>query len=178
MGASKVFGPQKGATEQDIAQLDSALHHFGTYLEKMTQRTLINIAGSGAAGGLALPLLAFTQATLSPGIDLVANAVELEKQLIDADLVITGEGRMDSQSAQGKTPIGVAKLAKKYHRPVIALVGGYLPDYDVVHQQGIDAVFSILPGVATLQQAFDNAEQNLQETAYNVARLYALSLQK
>ncbi|SUC21473.1 glycerate kinase [Proteus mirabilis] len=178
LGASKVFGPQKGATEQDIAQLDSALHHFGTYLEKMTQRTLINIAGSGAAGGLALPLLAFTQATLSPGIDLVANAVELEKQLIDADLVITGEGRMDSQSAQGKTPIGVAKLAKKYHRPVIALVGGYLPDYDVVHQQGIDAVFSIMPGVATLQQAFDNAEQNLQETAYNVARLYALSLQK
>lgn len=178
LGASKVFGPQKGAIEQDIAQLDSALHHFGTYLEKMTQRTLINIAGSGAAGGLALPLLAFTQATLSPGIDLVANAVELEKQLIDADLVITGEGRMDSQSAQGKTPIGVAKLAKKYHRPVIALVGGYLPDYDVVHQQGIDAVFSIMPGVATLQQAFDNAEQNLQETAYNVARLYALSLQK
>ncbi|MCT8265191.1 glycerate kinase [Proteus terrae] len=171
-GASAIFGPQKGATKDDIAQLDNALHHFGTYLEKMTQRSLINIAGSGAAGGLALPLLAFTQATLSQGVELVANAVELEKQLIDADLVITGEGRMDSQSAQGKTPTGVALLAKKYHLPVIALVGGYLPDYDVVHQQGIDAVFSIVPGVSTLADALHDAQKNLSETAYNVARLY------
>lgn len=171
-GASAIFGPQKGATKDDIAQLDKALRHFGTYLENMTQRNLINIAGSGAAGGLALPLLAFTQATLSPGIELVAKAVELEKYFIDADLVITGEGRMDSQSAQGKTPIGVALLAKKYHRPVIALVGGYLPDYGVVHQQGIDAVFSIVPGVSTLDDALRNAQKNLSETAYNVARLY------
>nr|WP_265576313.1 glycerate kinase [Proteus sp. CD3] len=171
-GASTIFGPQKGATKDDIAQLDNALHHFGTYLEKMTQRSLIHIAGSGAAGGLALPLLAFTQARLSQGVELVANTVELEKQLIDADLVITGEGRMDSQSAQGKTPTGVAKLAKKYHLPVIALVGGYLPDYDVVHQQGIDAVFSIVPGVSTLSDALNNAQRNLSETAYNVARLY------
>ncbi|MDM3867769.1 glycerate kinase [Proteus faecis] len=171
-GASAIFGPQKGATKDDIAQLDKALLHFGTYLENMTQRNLINIAGSGAAGGLALPLLAFTQATLSPGIELVAKAVELEKYFIDADLVITGEGRMDSQSAQGKTPIGVALLAKKYHRPVIALVGGYLPDYGVVHQQGIDAVFSIVPGVSTLDDALRNAQKNLSETAYNVARLY------
>ncbi|QAV23543.1 glycerate kinase [Proteus hauseri] len=175
-GASVIFGPQKGATQDDIAQLDNALHHFGTYIEKMTQRSLINIAGSGAAGGLALPLLAFTQATLSQGVELVANAVELEKQLIDADLVITGEGRMDIQSAQGKTPTGVAKLAKKYHLPVIALVGGYLPDYDVVHQQGIDAVFSIVPGISTLSDALNNAQQNLNETAYNVARLYALTV--
>ncbi|MDL5168173.1 glycerate kinase [Proteus faecis] len=173
-GASAIFGPQKGATKDDIAQLDKALLHFGTYLEKITQRNLINIAGSGAAGGLALPLLAFTQATLSPGIELVAKAVELEKYFIDADLVITGEGRMDSQSAQGKTPIGVALLAKKYHRPVIALVGGYLPDYGVVHQQGIDAVFSIVPGVSTLDDALRNAQKNLSETAYNVARLYTL----
>lgn len=171
-GASAIFGPQKGATKDDIAQLDKALRHFGTYLEKMTQRNLINIAGSGAAGGLALPLLAFTQATLSPGVELVAKAVQLEKYFIDADLVITGEGRMDSQSAQGKTPTGVAKLAKKYHLPVIALVGGYLPDYDVVHQQGIDAVFSIVPGVSTLDDALHNAQKNLSETAYNVARLY------
>ncbi|WP_426774088.1 glycerate kinase [Proteus faecis] len=171
-GASAIFGPQKGATKDDIAQLDKALRHFGTYLENMTQRNLINIAGSGAAGGLALPLLAFTQATLSPGIELVAKAVKLEKYFIDADLVITGEGRMDSQSAQGKTPIGVALLAKKYHRPVIALVGGYLPDYGVVHQQGIDAVFSIVPGVSTLDDALRNAQKNLSETAYNVARLY------
>ncbi|QNH66158.1 glycerate kinase [Proteus vulgaris] len=171
-GASAIFGPQKGATKDDIAQLDKALRHFGTYLENMTQRNLINIAGSGAAGGLALPLLAFTQATLSPGIELVAKVVELEKYFIDADLVITGEGRMDSQSAQGKTPIGVALLAKKYHRPVIALVGGYLPDYGVVHQQGIDAVFSIVPGVSTLDDALRNAQKNLSETAYNVARLY------
>ncbi|MBI6529477.1 glycerate kinase [Proteus vulgaris] len=173
-GASAIFGPQKGATKDDIVQLDKALHHFGTYLEKMTQRNLINIAGSGAAGGLALPLLAFTQATLSPGVELVAKAVELEKYFIDADLVITGEGRMDSQSAQGKTPIGVALLAKKYHLPVIALVGGYLPDYDVVHQQGIDAVFSIVPGVSTLDGALHNAQKNLSETAYNVARLYTI----
>lgn len=177
-GASAIFGPQKGATEDDIRLLDSALSHFGTYLEKFTQRQLMDIAGSGAAGGLALPLLALTSATLSPGIQLVANAVELEKQLIDADLVITGEGRMDSQSAQGKTPIGVAKLAKKYHLPVIALVGGYLPDYDVVHQHGIDAVFSIVPGISTLAEALKNAPKNLNETAYNVARLYALSVKE
>lgn len=120
-----------------------------------------------------MPLLALTQATLSPGVELVAKAVELEKYFIDADLVITGEGRMDSQSAQGKTPIGVALLAKKYHLPVIALVGGYLPDYDVVHQQGIDAVFSIVPGVSTLSDALNNAQYNLSETAYNVARFYA-----
>lgn len=177
-GASAIFGPQKGATQEDIAQLDNALHHFGTYLEKMTQRSLINIAGSGAAGGLAVPLLAFTQATLASGVTCVANAVGLEKHVADADLVITGEGRMDSQSAQGKTPIGVAKLAKKHHLPVIALVGGYLPDYDVVHQQGIDAVFSIIPGVSTLADALHNAQYNLSETAYNVARLYLLSVKK
>lgn len=175
-GASAIFGPQKGATKDDIVQLDKALRHFGTYLEKMTQRHLINIAGSGAAGGLALPLLAFTQATLSQGVDLVAKAVELEKYLKDADLVITGEGRMDSQSAQGKTPTGVAKLAKKYHLPVVALVGGYLSDYEVVYQHGIDAVFSIVPGVSTLSDALDNAQKNLSETAYNVARLYALAI--
>ncbi|OAT26484.1 glycerate kinase [Proteus myxofaciens] len=174
-GASAIFGPQKGATLEDIDLLDNALHHFGTYLEALTQRSLINIAGSGAAGGLAIPLLAFTTASLKPGIELVAKAVELEKHLFDADFVITGEGRMDSQSAQGKTPIGVAKLAKKYHLPVIALVGGYLPDYGIVHQQGIDAVFSIVPGVSTLSEALTYAQRNLSETAYNIARLYSLS---
>lgn len=173
-GASAIFGPQKGATSEDIDLLDNALHHFGKYLEVLTQRPLINIAGSGAAGGLAIPLLAFTTASLKPGIELVAKAVELEKHLLDANVVITGEGRMDSQSAQGKTPIGVAKLAKKYHLPVIALVGGYLPDYGIVHEQGIDAVFSIMPGVSTLSEALTYAQRNLSETAYNVARLYSL----
>ncbi|MEQ4922530.1 glycerate kinase [Proteus hauseri] len=177
-GASAIFGSQKGATEDDIQLLDSALNHFGTYLENFTQRSLINIAGSGAAGGLALPLLALTSATLSPGVQLVAKAVELEKQLMNADLVITGEGRMDSQSAQGKTPIGVAKLAKEYQLPVIALVGGYLPDYGVVRQHGIDAVFSVVPGVSTLSDALAHAQQNIAETAYNVAAIYGLSFTK
>ena len=173
-GASMIFAPQKGATTTDIVLLDQALHHFGAYLEAMTQRQLVSIAGSGAAGGLALPLLAFTKAALSSGVELVAKAVNLESYFHQADLVITGEGRMDSQSAQGKTPTGVAKLAKKHHLPVIALVGGYLPDYDVVYQHGIDAVFSVVPGISSLAQALENAQRNIAETAYNVARVYRL----
>lgn len=174
-GASAVFGPQKGATPEMVTQLDAALRHYGTLLEQATGREVINAPGAGAAGGMGAALLGMLNARLRPGIEIVIETLRLEDALRDADLVITGEGRLDSQSIHGKTPIGVARVAKRYGLPVIGIAGSLAKDYQVVHQHGIDAAFSVLDRVVSLEEALAEAADNLEVTARNVAAVWRLA---
>ncbi|GLQ71499.1 glycerate kinase [Vibrio penaeicida] len=177
-GASATFGPQKGATEADIRLLDQNLNHYGQLIRKQIGRDVINAAGSGAAGGMGAALIAFTHAKLQPGIDIVLETVGLENQLEGADLVITGEGRIDWQTAHGKTPMGVASLAKKYDLPVIALAGCVGENYQAAYQCGIDAVFAAVPRALDLSTAFQEAGENLTNLSENVARMWSMNLGK
>ncbi|MEQ1976871.1 glycerate kinase [Xenorhabdus sp. SGI240] len=174
-GASAVFGPQKGATPEMVKSLDSALRHYGMKIESLTGKRVIAAAGAGAAGGMGASLLGCLGARLQPGIEIVIETLQLEDVIQGADLVITGEGRLDSQTLYGKTPIGVACVAKKFGIPTIALVGGMSRDYHVVHQHGLDAVFSIIPEACSLADALANGADNLQVTARNIAAIWAIS---
>ncbi|MEW6998842.1 glycerate kinase [Colwelliaceae bacterium BS250] len=169
MGASTIFGPQKGASAEMVKQLDISLQTLGEHLEAISNKDILNAPGAGAAGGMGASLLACLNAKLTPGIDIITTTLKLADHVKDADLVITGEGRIDSQTVFGKTPIGVAKIAKQHNCKVIALAGSLAADYDVVHQHGIDAAFSILPRLMTLDEALDSATENLIVTARNIA---------
>lgn len=174
-GASAVYGPQKGATPAMVAQLDANLAHFADVIEQQLGQAVAAVPGAGAAGGMGAALLAFVQARLRPGIEIVMEAAGVEAAIRDADLVITGEGRMDSQTVHGKTPIGVARLAKRYNKPVIGIAGSVSADAGVVHQHGIDAVFSVLTQVSTLEDAMAQAAANVRITSRNIAACLKLS---
>ncbi|WP_264805185.1 glycerate kinase [Cytobacillus sp. NCCP-133] len=168
-GASAIFGPQKGASPEMVKILDQNLAHFADVAEAAIGKPYRNIEGAGAAGGIGGSLLAFLNADLKRGIDIVLSAVDFETEVKDADLVITGEGQIDSQTIYGKTPIGVAKAAKKYGVSVIGLAGSLSDDCHVVHEHGIDALFSIVPGTITLPQAIEQAAIYMERTARNIA---------
>ncbi|TRX57913.1 glycerate kinase [Thalassomonas sp. M1454] len=170
-GASQIFGPQKGATEQTIKTLDDNLNIFGQKLEQASGKSIINIPGSGAAGGMGAALLACLNSTLTPGIEIVTSALNLSSHVKDADLVITGEGRIDSQTVFGKTPVGVAKIAKQNQCKVIALAGSLADDYSVVHDHGIDAAFSVIPRIMDIDEALISGHENLVTSARNIASL-------
>ncbi|EGR4057589.1 glycerate kinase [Vibrio cholerae] len=174
-GASAVFGPQKGATPEDIQLLDGALRQFGLLTAKVTGKMVLESAGAGAAGGMGAALLAYTEARVRPGIEIVLETVQLAHQVSDADLVITGEGRIDSQTVHGKTPMGVAKVAKRFDVPVLALCGCTGDNYQAVYQCGIDAVFAAVPRAMSLEDALKESDFNLADLAENVARLWVLS---
>ncbi|WP_217564182.1 glycerate kinase [Vibrio cholerae] len=174
-GASAVFGPQKGATPEDVQLLDDALLQFGLLTAKVTGKMVLESAGAGAAGGMGAALLAYTQARLRPGIEIVLETVQLAHQVSDADLVITGEGRIDSQTVHGKTPMGVAKVAKRFDVPVLALCGCTGDNYQAVYQCGIDAVFAAVPRAMSLEDALKESDFNLADLAENAARLWVLS---
>ncbi|EHB3460563.1 glycerate kinase [Salmonella enterica] len=176
-GASAIFGPQKGATAEMVNTLDAALENWGRHIYQATGREVINAPGAGAAGGMGAALLGLLNAELRAGVEIVVETLQLEQAVKDADLVITGEGRLDSQSICGKTPIGVARVAKRYHKPVIALAGGLQHDHHVVYQQGIDAALSILSHIVTLPEALHEAEYNLSMSARNVAAIWRLARQ-
>ncbi|MGD8170803.1 glycerate kinase [Vibrio sp. TRT 21S02] len=174
-GASAIFGPQKGASEQDIALLDQALHNFGMLTEQVTGQDVLSRRGAGAAGGMGAALLGYTNAILKPGIEIVLETVNLKEIVKDADIVFTGEGRIDSQTVHGKTPMGVAQVAKLYDIPVIALAGCTGHGYQAVYQCGIDAVFAAVPRAMSLQDAMNESDFNLADLAENVARLWSLT---
>lgn len=132
------------------------------------------IAGAGAAGGMGAALVGLLGAELKPGIQIVIEALKLAEAVADADLVITGEGRIDSQTIHGKTPIGVARCAKQFGKPVIGIAGCLTDDYGVVHEHGLDAVFAVVNRAMSLPEALATATTNLQLTARNVAALYLL----
>ncbi len=173
-GASAVFGPQKGADLQMVAQLDNNLKHFAEMILQTTAVDICAVPGAGAAGGLGGAFLAFTNATLSSGIDLVLDALNIDQHLIGAELVITGEGQIDNQSVRGKVPIGVARRAKAQQCPVIALAGSVRAEREFLSNHGIDAAFSILPGVLSLEQALAQAAENLTQCAANLAAIWAM----
>lgn len=172
-GSSAVFGPQKGATKDMVADLDGWLMNFAKVAQAQFPKADPLAPGTGAAGGLGFAFQAFLQGKLEPGIDIVLETIALEKALLDADLVITGEGRLDEQTAMGKAPVGVAKLAKKHGKTVIAFAGSVTSGARECNKQGIDAYFPILRQITTLEAAMDHeqATQNLADTAEQVMRL-------
>ncbi|KFC07316.1 glycerate kinase [Trabulsiella guamensis ATCC 49490] len=168
-GASRIFGPQKGASEAMIVELDRNLEHYADVIKKTLRIDVKAVPGAGAAGGMGAALMAFLGAELRSGIEIVTQALNLEEHIHDCSLVITGEGRLDSQSIHGKVPVGVANVAKKYHKPVIGIAGSLTHDVGVVHQHGIDAVFSVLTSISTLEEAFRGAFDNIYRASRNVA---------
>ncbi|MBY6197023.1 glycerate kinase [Vibrio hangzhouensis] len=177
-GASHVFGPQKGATPEMVATLDANLAHYADIIKATNGRDVINTAGAGAAGGLGAALLGLFDASLRPGIQIVMDAVSLSDVVKDADLVITGEGRIDSQTIHGKTPIGVARTAKQYDIPVIAIAGSTAKDCAVVHEHGIDAAYSVVLGATDLPTALKEAAFNVEMTSRNIAAAMAMNFSK
>ncbi|ANU37403.1 glycerate kinase [Vibrio scophthalmi] len=175
-GASQVFGPQKGATPEMVAQLDSNLAHYSEVIKQQLGHDVLNRPGAGAAGGLGAALMGLLNAELRPGIEIVMDAVNLTDVVADADLVITGEGRIDSQTIHGKTPIGVARAAKKHSVPVIGISGCLTQDCGVVHEHGIDAVFAVVNRSVDLPTAMAEAAENIELTARNVAAMFALKI--
>ena len=168
-GASRIFGPQKGADEATIVELDRNLSHYADVIKKSLQIDVKNVPGSGAAGGMGAALMAFLGAELRSGIEIVTQALNLEEHIHDCTWVLTGEGRLDSQSIHGKVPVGVANVAKKYHKPVIGIAGSLTRDVGIVHQYGIDAVFSVLNSVSSLEEAFRGASDNIYRASRNIA---------
>ncbi len=164
-----MFGPQKGATAQMIDRLDSGLRHYARIIARDLDIDVLSLEGGGAAGGMGAALMAFLNAELRSGIEIVTEALKLEEQIHDCSLVVTGEGRLDSQSVHGKVPVGVARVAKKYRKPVIGIAGSLTHDVGVVHQHGIDAVFSVLTSVSTLEEAFRGAFDNIYRASRNIA---------
>ncbi|WP_316391380.1 glycerate kinase [Citrobacter farmeri] len=168
-GASAVFGPQKGATAETIDRLDTALAHYAQIIARDLKVDVLELAGGGAAGGMGAALYAFCGAQLRRGIEIVTDALQLDACVADADLVITGEGRIDSQTIHGKVPVGVAKVAKRYNKPVIGIAGSLTADVGIVHEHGLDAIFSVIYTICTLDDALKNAAENVRMTARNVA---------
>ena len=173
-GASAVFGPQKGATPEMVTILDANLARFAQVVKETLGIDVDPIPGAGAAGGLGAGLIALLGASLKRGVDVVADAVQLDKHMAQASLVITGEGKIDGQTIHGKTPVGVAKRAKKYGVPVIGIAGMLGEDCDAVYRHGIDALFSIVPGTVSLETALLNGEKYTEQLAENLARLIRL----
>ncbi len=172
-GATYIFGTQKGVTDEMKPIIDKAMKHFA---EKTTEKLGVsceNIAGAGAAGGLGFAFLSYLKAELKPGVELVMQATDTEEKIKDADVVVTGEGRLDSQTVMGKAPIGVAELAKKYNKKVIAFAGSVSDDAILCNANGIDAFFQIVRGVTTLDEAMktDNAVKNMELAVEQVFRL-------
>ena len=176
-GASHIFGPQKGADAATVLRLDDNLRHYAAIVARDLGRELAEVAdvpGSGAGGGIAAAMLVFLGGRLRPGSEIVTAAVGLDAAVADADLVVTGEGRIDSQSIHGKTPIGVAGVARRHGKPVIAIAGCLAPGAGVVHQHGIDAVFAAVARPCSVEQALAEAAQNVRNAARNVAAVLSL----
>lgn len=172
-GATYVYGPQKGVTDAIKERLDQDMAHFARITSETLGNDYISAPGAGAAGGLGYAFLAYLNASLTPGVQLILDTINLESELADADIVVTGEGRLDFQTSMGKAPIGVAKLAKKYHAKVIAFAGSVTKEACACNQAGINAFFPIIRGITTLEDAMkaENARENMRASVEQVFRL-------
>ncbi len=173
MGAAYVYGPQKGATPQMVEQLDAGLRNYADVIKRRLKLDNVNIPGSGAAGGLGYAFVTFLRGKLEPGISIILDTIDLEKEIRETDFIITGEGRLDAQTAMGKAPVGVAKLAKQYGKRVIAFCGAATEDAVKCNEAGMDAYFPILRQPMTIEEAMDRdiARTNIMMTAEQVFRL-------
>jgi len=174
-GASHVFGPQKGADEKMIKILDDNLSNYAYVIKKDLNIEIKNVPGAGAAGGLGGGLLAFFNAELKSGIDIVIETTNLEEIIKDADLVITGEGMIDYQTAFGKTPFGVARVARKYNIPVIAIAGGVGKGSEKLYDKGFTSIFSIVDRPMQLEEAIENASILLEKAIERIMRIFAIN---
>ena len=172
-GCSAIYGPQKGADRGMIEKMDKWLGEYAKLTRELHGADFSVYPGAGAAGGLGFAFLSFLSAKLESGIQIVLNETGIERFIEDSDIVITGEGRLDGQTVMGKAPIGVAKLAKKHGKKVIAFAGAVTRDAVKCNEAGIDAFFPIVRGVVTLEEAMlpENAKQNMTDTAEQVFRL-------
>jgi len=176
LGASAIFGPQKGATPEMVAQLDANLRHYAAIIARDLGQDVADIPGAGAGGGIAAAMLVFLDGRLRPGSEIVTDAVGLDAAVVDADLVVTGEGRIDSQTVNGKTPIGVARVAQRHGKPVIAIGGCLANDANAVHAHGIAATFSTVMKAGTVAEALAGARFNLHSAARNIAAAVKLGI--
>ena len=178
-GASHIFGSQKGASADMVYELDKALEHFANIVSQQSSDSLDcrNHAGAGAAGGMGFAMMALLNANLSPGVKLVTETVNLNDFVKDADLVITGEGRIDGQTVFGKTPMGVLNVANDNNVPTIAIAGSLGDGATKIMELGMKAIFSVVPGISTLEQALKDANNNVELTARNVAAAIKLGKQ-
>lgn len=175
-GAASVYGPQKGATPEMVRELDDALAHYADILKRDLGIDIKDMPGAGAAGGLGAGLVAFLHATLHPGVDIVFQALGIDRVLAGADLVITGEGRMDSQDIYGKAPIALAQLAKRRGIPTIAIVGSTGRDYRVVYGHGIDAVIGTVNRPMALDRALAESSRLVTEAAMRAGRMVRVGM--
>lgn len=173
-GASNVFGPQKGATPDMVSLLDNNLKHYANIIKEQIGMDVLEVPGAGAAGGLGAGLMAFLNGTLKKGIEIVIEYSGLEEKVKEADMVWTGEGSIDFQTQYGKTPLGVATIAKKYDKPVIAFAGRVGDNIDVLYEKGIDSIFGIMKGVTSIEEALEKGKENIEKTSENVIRLMKL----
>lgn len=171
-GASAIFGPQKGASPEQVRQLDAALAHFADISAQALGHDLRDQPGAGAAGGLGYAALAYLNAQFRPGVEVVAEACGLAAAVQGADLVVTGEGRMDAQTLHGKTPAGVARIARAAGVPVIGLAGSLGAGYQALYEIGVDAAFSVVDGPCTLAYAMTNAGQLMTDRTHDIIRLW------
>lgn len=169
-GAAYIYGKQKGASDEEVKLLDEGLMKFSEVVKRNFGISRYDYPGAGAAGGMGFAFLSFLNAKLESGIKIILDEINLEKDILDADYVITGEGKLDIQTSMGKAPIGVAKLAKKYNKKVIAFAGCTTEDALHCNEEGIDAYFSIVNGAISLEEAMnkENAKKNMKLTVYQV----------
>ncbi|MBX8517925.1 glycerate kinase [Pseudomonas cichorii] len=174
-GASHIFGPQKGASPEQVLALDAALGHFAGLSVQAVGQDLRDSPGSGAAGGMGFAAKAYLKASFRAGVEVVADLTGLEQALVGADLVITGEGRFDAQTLRGKTPFGVARVAARHQVPVIVLAGTLGEGYERLYEHGISAAFALASGPMTLDEACRNAASLLHDRARDLARVWCLA---
>ena len=179
-GCSRIYGSQKGATEEIIKDMDLWLKNYARLTKEINPCADEDYEGAGAAGGMGFAFLSYLNGTLKPGIDIVIKETKLEEKIKDADIVITGEGRLDGQSIMGKTPVGVANIAKQHNKKVIAFAGGVLEDAKILNACGIDAFFSILKKPCTLNEAMEkeNAENNIKDLTEQIFRVIKMTEEK
>ena len=173
-GATYIYGPQKGVTSEMLPVLDAGMENYAKVTSQTIGKDNMNASGAGAAGGLGFAFLSYLNGELTPGIQLILNAVHLEDEMKNADVVVTGEGRLDHQTAMGKAPVGVAKLGKKYGAKTVAFAGSVTKEAVACNEAGIDAFFPIVRGISTLEEAMDpdNAKSNMTAAAEQVFRLF------
>lgn len=177
-GASFVFGRQKGANVEMMKELDENLKHYANILKRYVSSDVSEIPGAGAAGGMGAAVISVLKGDLRKGIEIVLDYTNFDKHIEDADLIITGEGRIDEQTAYGKAPVGVAGRAKRFSVPVIAIGGSVSSNYSAVYEKGIDAVFSITTRPMTLEEAYRVAEENIEMTTKNIATVWKIASEK
>ena len=174
MGASSVFGPQKGATPEMVEILDKSLNHYAQIIESQLGKKVKDIPGAGAAGGFGAGLMTFCNAHLKKGVDIIIEYTHLAEKIKDVDIVFTGEGGIDFQTQYGKTPYGVAQAAKIQGKSVIAIAGYIGENINRLYEHGFDAIFGIVPGAMPLEEALSKGEQNVERTMENIVRLLTI----